>query len=69
MSCVYLQEEEAEWFGLTLSEAATKQIRMEEAANAPKPLKHAFRAEFLEFLKVKQAEEAANKERLVQREE
>lgn len=60
-----MQEEEAEWFGLTLVEAATKQSKMEEAANAPKPLKHAFRAEFIEYLKTKETEATAKKERLV----
>ncbi|KAK4292141.1 hypothetical protein Pmani_035070 [Petrolisthes manimaculis] len=57
-----LPEEEADWFGLTLKEASIKQIRLEEEANAPNPLKHAFRAEFIEYLKVKQVEEAAQKE-------
>lgn len=54
------QEEEADWYGLNLLEATTKQKKLEEAANIPQPLKHKFRVEFVEYLKtMKEQEEAA----------
>ncbi|XP_042884560.1 39S ribosomal protein L28, mitochondrial-like [Penaeus japonicus] len=43
--------EEAEWFGLTIKEAATKQKNIEAQANVPVPLKESFRQEFVEYLK------------------
>ncbi|XP_050685896.1 39S ribosomal protein L28, mitochondrial-like [Eriocheir sinensis] len=54
-----LPEEEAEWYGLNLKEASTKQKRIEEAANRPQPLKHIFRAEFVEYLKASEEAKAA----------
>nr|XP_053649219.1 39S ribosomal protein L28, mitochondrial-like [Cherax quadricarinatus] len=51
-----IPENEAEWFGLTLKEAATKQKLIEEMANRPQPLKHNFRGEFIEFLRNKEQE-------------
>ncbi|KAG0728101.1 39S ribosomal protein L28, mitochondrial [Chionoecetes opilio] len=52
-----LPEEEADWFGLSLREALIKQRRLEKAANAPMPLKHKFRLEFVEYLKTMQEED------------
>ncbi|XP_037797907.1 39S ribosomal protein L28, mitochondrial-like isoform X2 [Penaeus monodon] len=43
--------EEADWYGLSIKEAITKQKIIEEKANAPVPLKEAFRKEFIEYLK------------------
>lgn len=52
-----IPEEEAEWFGLTLKEAGIKQKTIEDDANTPQPLKHAFRAEFIEYLKNKKEDQ------------
>ncbi|KAG7160762.1 39S ribosomal protein L28, mitochondrial-like isoform X3 [Homarus americanus] len=56
-----IPEEEADWFGLTTKEAATKQKLIEDRANVPQPLKNSFRAEFIEYLKEKQEEEEQKK--------
>ncbi|XP_064077351.1 large ribosomal subunit protein bL28m-like [Macrobrachium nipponense] len=45
-----IPEEEAEWFGLNIKEAIIKLKILEEDVK-PVPLKHAFRKEFLEYLK------------------
>jgi len=55
-------EEEAEWMGLTLTEALQKQLAIEAAINAPKPLKHKYRKELFEKLKEMKAQEAGEKE-------
>lgn len=44
-----LQEEELEWYALTLAEANRKQIKLEEQSVGP--YKHIFRKEFIQFLK------------------
>ena len=48
-----LSEEEVEWYGLTIAEAAEKLAKMEVAENyvEKKPLKLQFRDEFIEQLK------------------
>ncbi|XP_068210749.1 large ribosomal subunit protein bL28m [Palaemon carinicauda] len=49
-----IPEEEAEWYGLNLREAGTK-LKILEAVK-PAPLKHAFRKEFIEYLKNNEGE-------------
>lgn len=56
-----IPEEEADWYGLSLKEAADKQKLIEEEANRPQPLKHSFRAEFIEYLMNKQHESETEK--------
>ena len=60
----YLQEEEAEWYGLTIKEASTKQKILEEDIE-PEPLKHAFRKEFVEYLENNKEALMSDEERLV----
>lgn len=51
-----LPVEEAEWYGLTLSEALEKLGKQEEVPIQKIPLKIKFREEFIEQLKEKQTE-------------
>nr|CAG4642133.1 EOG090X0GHI [Eurycercus lamellatus] len=52
-----LPEEEAEWYGLTLSEALEKVKKMETVVEKKQPLKHKFRDEYIEQLKEKMIED------------
>lgn len=51
-----VSEEEADWFGLTLWKAERKLMDYEDALPKPKPLKYQFLNDFLEELKLKEAE-------------
>lgn len=44
-------EEEIDWYGLTIFEAIKKQMSIEEAMNKPEPLKILYRAELVEQLR------------------
>ncbi|KAK8396452.1 hypothetical protein O3P69_005477 [Scylla paramamosain] len=61
-----IPEEEAEWYGLNLLEASNKQKLLEEIANQPQPLKHRFRAEFVEYLKTMKQQQQEEKEAAAQ---
>ncbi|KAG8182629.1 hypothetical protein JTE90_009992 [Oedothorax gibbosus] len=64
-----IPKEEAEWFGLTMREAVQKQRLLEEEI-VPVPLKHTFRAKYLEELKKKASEpESAAEEEAPEQEE
>nr|CAG4644395.1 EOG090X0GHI [Lepidurus arcticus] len=52
-----IPREEAEWYGLTLSEAIIK-LKEQEAPPPPQPLKHQFRKEFIKHLESSEAEKA-----------
>lgn len=59
-----LPEEEAEWYGLRLSEALEKLGKAEKAPVEIKPLKLKFREEFIEQLKEKLLEESSTSQKL-----
>lgn len=48
---LFIQKEEAEWFGLTEREAIQKQRLLEAETMTPVPLKHQLRLKFIEELK------------------
>jgi len=55
-------EEEVEWYGLTIGEAIKKMNLARAAAGPPPPLKHRYRAELLDRLRVLETESASTPE-------
>ena len=55
--CVFAQEEQVEWYGLTVGEAIKKLRLAQLAAGPPPPLKLQYRAELIEKLKTMKDEQ------------